>query len=636
MITNFKEFSEELLLEGLLNESVVYFSSEFRRILQRMKNNDIAKALLELEFTDIEKPDLSFIDISDQDGFVTFNTMRNAIEILNSEDWDKDFISNIKIEPNVSEISQRINDIDDIYTNSHDVFKKKAKNPLRLGILINKLFPGRFSDDMREKFINLFKSLKEKSGERFEIVEGDDIAYWYYHKNYAEDGGRYGTDLYNSCMKKSDKNIFQIYIDNPEVCKMLILLNEMDELIGRAIIWKLSYFDSELSDGSEVYFMDRQYTIENSDVLKFREYAKSNNWAYKTFNNYRQLKNVTYKGEEISANMSVEVKKTYNKYPYMDTFRRFDPETYTLFNDIDEIAGHYLLDHTDGSHTEIEEGFWSDYEDRRINSEYAVWSDYENSYLHIDNSVNIRYNNRRGNDWIPSDSDYIVYDEWNDVYIAAHDSKWSDYNDYYINEKDAVLVITDLYLDENYPDMEPDIGSDWFHKDDSAIIYIDYYMEKLPWRRVVSSQYDYILKSLLTKGYENYIPEIFAIETYKILGNGNNLINDNDVPEYLIEIDAIVLGYKVDKNDVRIIDIFQYNENILENILVDLHSILKRERKRIESELETTENRQGIGSQKRFIFSDSDEHDFLTKLSNRKGLIVNRIKEIEKLMNLAK
>ena len=78
--------------------------------------------------------------------------------------------------------------------------------------------------------------------------------------------------------------LFKIYTENPDVCKMLILIED-DKLIGRALVWKLSSIKIYGKDPvQDSWFMDRQYTIKDSDVEKFRNYAKEKGWIYKSSN----------------------------------------------------------------------------------------------------------------------------------------------------------------------------------------------------------------------------------------------------------------------------------------------------------------------------------------------------------------
>ena len=60
------------------------------------------------------------------------------------------------------------------------------------------------------------------------MVKGEDIRYWYYEEKY--DG--YGGSLNGSCMKhKKCQHYFGIYVENPEVCQLLILKSHVDDKI---------------------------------------------------------------------------------------------------------------------------------------------------------------------------------------------------------------------------------------------------------------------------------------------------------------------------------------------------------------------------------------------------------------------
>ena len=56
------------------------------------------------------------------------------------------------------------------------------------------------------------------------------------------------------------KDYFNIYIENPDVCQLLIFTDPNDKLLGRALLWKLE-------DGSN--YMDRIYTNRDSYIELF-------------------------------------------------------------------------------------------------------------------------------------------------------------------------------------------------------------------------------------------------------------------------------------------------------------------------------------------------------------------------------
>jgi hypothetical protein len=212
----------------------------------------------------------------------------------------------------------------------------KNFSEVRLGRFINKTLQefgyNSFKSSTIEKFVNYYTSLfvfNRDANEKLHIVSGDEIRYYYYEDRYEHKKGYLGS----SCMRhKSSQANFNIYIENPDVCKMLVMTGDKEDsgplgrkIIGRALLWTLI-------DGS--YYMDRIYAINDSVVKVFEKYAKDNNYIiYNAFNNRKQI--------------SVKVKSNfYNKYPFMDTFEYYLPKkgiltNYSYFTDFLDIPNKF-------------------------------------------------------------------------------------------------------------------------------------------------------------------------------------------------------------------------------------------------------------------------------------------------------
>jgi hypothetical protein len=372
------------------------------------------------------------------------------------------------------------------------------------------------------------------------------------------------------------KGLFSIYVNNPEVCKMLVLLED-EKLIGRALVWKLNTIKCYGVDPEpDVWFMDRQYTIKDSYVEKFRNYAKEKGWYYKTNNNHHSLTNVTIKGEEKNCDMTIQVKPgKYKGYPYMDTFKRYNPEDGLLYNDdesSEDYEGQYILNDTGGGYEEIEGGVWSEWHDRRIPEDEAVWSEWADSYLRRDYAIQIHTGSRRWrNEWFPEDCDDIVYDEWIDEAIHVDDAVYSDPYGYYLYDENAVRTIEEIFSDG-------DVTADdnWRHKDDNDIIRISVFDDML-WYEKLSDQFrdwtyndhTHIVRDNLTKNWKDqWIPKILETEVYKVLeaDESDEVPTDLGGVEWLTKTDALILGWKLDTSEERVIDKIQYNKDI-ENLL---------------------------------------------------------------------
>ena len=207
------------------------------------------------------------------------------------------------------------------------------KSDVRLGRFLNKFIAAvskDFNNNMGitaatiEKFVNLYEAevmLRENSLDSFKVVEGEDIRKWYHQKYYE---GNSSGQLSNSCMRyPTCQDYFDIYVQNPEVCKMVIYLNEFNQLRGRAILWTLS-------DGKK--YMDRIYTSKDSYETLFLKWGSKNGYS-------RTIKN----------NSVVNVKPgDYELYPYMDTFQYYDADGGRLSDSKIFQRPYAELDTTDG------------------------------------------------------------------------------------------------------------------------------------------------------------------------------------------------------------------------------------------------------------------------------------------------
>jgi hypothetical protein len=297
MILRYNSFIEnDLLFESLINETYVYFVKDFKDVLNKLsKQSEIAKDLIDLEYKDV-KNDMTFISLSDREGYISGSTLRNLKKNVEKSftDWGKE--NNLGDERTKQILDIMLSKIDKGETTQTDVdhmfneydLKSKSRNDVKLGRLVNALLPGKYTSKDIEEFTNKFKAALSKQGEYFEEVYGEDIENWYSAGNYKEMSGTLG----NSCMAQKT-GLFKIYTENPDVCKMLILLED-DKLIGRALVWKLNSIKIYGKDpAQDSWFMDRQYTIKDSDVEKFRNYAKEKGWIYKSSNNHHSFTNVT-------------------------------------------------------------------------------------------------------------------------------------------------------------------------------------------------------------------------------------------------------------------------------------------------------------------------------------------------------
>ena len=194
-----------------------------------------------------------------------------------------------------------------------------------------------------EKFVNAYtaKVLFEQNAlDRFKVVSGKEIRKWYDEKNYSSTNG--GGQLNSSCMRHSRcQKYFDIYVDNPKVCQLLILMdNTGKKILGRALLWK-----TETGN-----FMDRIYTEKDNYMKLFKQWGEQNNYDMKSYNyNY-------------SNAIIVHVKpKIYAYYPYMDTLYVYAPVKGILSNQVSSYSS--TLDYNSYPDLKLDRSFKSIFKD---------------------------------------------------------------------------------------------------------------------------------------------------------------------------------------------------------------------------------------------------------------------------------
>ena len=516
-LSNYNEFS--------LKESILYLSPNLKNKLKKI-DNPISNDILGVEGVDI-KDDVTFLDF-ENDGYFSFSKMKNIKKVASNMDETE-----ITENPMVS--------IADQYYKSGSEIWKKSRNPIKVGRLINLLFPNKYKPNDIEVFTNQYKSIGEFEEESIIVVDGEDIKYWYDQDNYYinPNTGKVEGTLANSCMRyKNCQRYFEIYIKNPEVCKLVCVIdNNENKLKARALLWK--------TNQSEKWLLDRIYYVSDEYSTILQNYAVDNNYDYK--GKTRGYKSVSVK--DIS----------YEYYPYMDTFLRYDNNG-LLDNSEDKEDGYYKLQSTGGEYEEMNRRVWSEYEDEYIEDDEVVWSEHLNSYLSRNRSVFLI--SSRDSDWYPTDSDDIVHTY--NGYMHIDDACWSDYEDDYINVGDAVRMISDIYINGNCPQdygqsYVSDSNSDFiaFHKIVNSQYFIDH---KKNW-----DDYDGVCNDLVTRNSQyKYIIKMFAIPVYGTI---------DYTTEFLSEIDSLVLNVNIDKSESRIIDVVTYHNNLGEQKVEQLLEI---------------------------------------------------------------
>jgi len=206
-----------------------------------------------------------------------------------------------------------------------DPWKSRMRQTMTWGKMINKLFPGEFTNMDIDRFYNRYRpeiDVKQKEQERFKVVHGEEIRYWYLGERW--DGP------FNSCMQGSNAQpFFDMYCNNPEKCGLLIYFSEKnpDKIIGRALVWNnlLKPSGDTAEDKNPYTLLDRVYYLNSQGPqieAAFHKYAIDHKWLYKKGDSFMM------DGVRKTTSVATRLKPIdYTYYPYVDTMAYYTPAT---------------------------------------------------------------------------------------------------------------------------------------------------------------------------------------------------------------------------------------------------------------------------------------------------------------------
>jgi hypothetical protein len=207
--------------------------------------------------------------------------------------------------------------IDKIEAEDKDYWEPKMRYTARPGSIMKKLFKTNSSEI--EYFASQFLAIVDPPVFHMKVVKGNDISKFYQHNNYYQQSGSLGA----SCMKCSPANYFDIYTQNEDKISMLLMLDQYDKVMGRAILW----------NGNDFKLLDRIYVCNDNYLYYFYNWAKENSCFYKEENTWYTPKNIMYDGEKTIKEFEISLKNVdFEKYPYMDTFKWLDKKEGKIYN----------------------------------------------------------------------------------------------------------------------------------------------------------------------------------------------------------------------------------------------------------------------------------------------------------------
>jgi len=309
MINNFDGFILEKQVISLILENDLKASYDFLSRLKKIKDKSkIAKILFDLfddEYYIVKDLPQNWIDVTSEPEMVSFLSDQRAKRT--PMQWDED---ESKLYDATGRGTIRIGRFAQALLSDPEVIEDLELSSLEDNL--TELTPRDY-----EEFVNLYKSEFTVVSNEFKLVNGDEIPYYYDLYNYAYgDKGQLGS----SCMRYRDcQKYFGIYQKNPQVCQLLVYVNQDNKVLGRALVWKL---EKKVDSCPAEYFMDRVYCANDSDMIKFKNYAKEKGWVMKDKNSSGIVESLffNYNDTVILSHINVQLENfRFVNYPFVDT-----------------------------------------------------------------------------------------------------------------------------------------------------------------------------------------------------------------------------------------------------------------------------------------------------------------------------
>lgn len=410
----------------------IFYSDQFRKLLEKVSkkniSNKIATILLESEdsYTDLDV--YTAIDITDK------NDMISYIQVSRLERENPTGGTNIHKIPNVNLQAITLKSVSDrIWGDGRTPYYS-------IGRWVRHVFTDvrkeSISNTDLENFVTAYKMVyglkdqkDDQEDDRLELVSGEEIRKWYLDDNYEKDCET--TDLGKSCMRyERCQEYFDIYVKNPEVCKLLILKSETetDKICARALLWTIDNtsrgYDNEL-------YLDRIYFVDVDDVEYYYNWCKKNGVKL-AYDNYRMGSEIKALKYFADVNLGEHEYKT---FPYIDTFGYYNPYEYMLTQEEDRES--YKVQQTDGTFIPLSERVYSEREGDYINKEDAEWCDDVDDWLPREDTVYLEYK-----DISVSTDASTVYSSQTERYYYTEDCDYSEcMSDWLCSEDDDVDLV---------------------------------------------------------------------------------------------------------------------------------------------------------------------------------------------------
>ena len=382
-ILRYGEYITEKSAYHMLLESKAVFSPKLINMLNRMKSNKVAKAILGFQSKDVDGIAQNYVDVTDSKEDFSFTPDRKVQQmiagrpelyrVVNSgrylthsdrnnkiferlgydkagrDCWAPETGTLLKIlaetqsvtgntycmveevleegygrDPRIGVINKAAIELD---SDELKAIWKTSRNPVKVGRFARAFLTAakvEFNDRDIEEFVNQYKATFDFAQNvlaQFDIVKGNDIIHWYWVDQYQSGGGT----LNNSCMAEADSDWLEIYSKNKQV-SLVVLYDDNGTVsdgkyTSKKIKGRAILWECKVN-GQDSMFLDRIYTSHDSDVELFKQFAEKNGWWYKKSQSMSPDEKLTNGSQDISRPSivcKVDDANPSGCYPYMDT-----------------------------------------------------------------------------------------------------------------------------------------------------------------------------------------------------------------------------------------------------------------------------------------------------------------------------
>lgn len=294
---------------------------------------------------------------------------RTKITYLDMVDDDPtkwSFVNSIKVIQDIEDSGWEVG-LNILMRKRYDMMTK-YNSITKIGRIINKLYPNRYTASDIEEFVTEYKKTYDRDFSLVGMVEGEDIKYWYslysYNDFYPTGEIINETELNQSCMcEEKHQPFLDFYAVNKDSVQMVLLYADdtRETINARALVWKPSTINGKKNTNG-VLFMDRVYYNFLDNKITLQKYAEGQGWYYKKANYKGEIYN-PYNTRYEKVTFTVDnIKYPKNHlFPYLDTLDRLDVLNNTLISDEDDkYIDENNLGYLSSTEGEIENVTWVD------------------------------------------------------------------------------------------------------------------------------------------------------------------------------------------------------------------------------------------------------------------------------------